>query len=89
MLQYMNDYPGVYMWQSCVEIEGYSVAYFNRIAAFEALCRWTSVKGGAHMRFVDSLDIHASMKHVGAPPLMEVQWYGASNTAMQSKYATE
>ena len=25
-----------YMWQSCVEIEGYSVAYFDRIVAFEA-----------------------------------------------------
>ena len=31
----MNDYPGAYMWQSRVEIEGYSVVYFNRIAAFE------------------------------------------------------
>ena len=26
----------LYMWQSRVEIEGYSVAYFDRIAAFEA-----------------------------------------------------
>ena len=25
-----------YMWQSHVEIEGYSVAYFDRIAVFEA-----------------------------------------------------
>ena len=36
------------MWQSRVEIEHYSVAYFDRIAAFEALLRRTSVKGGAH-----------------------------------------
>ena len=42
------------MWQSRLEIEGYSVAYFDRIAAFEALYCWTSVKGGTHMRFVDS-----------------------------------
>ena len=41
-----------FMWQSCVEIEGYSVVYFDRITAFEALYRWTSVKGGAHMHFV-------------------------------------
>ena len=27
----------LYMWQSQVEIEHYSVAYFARIAAFEAL----------------------------------------------------
>ena len=28
-----------HMWQSRVDIEGYSVAYFDRIAAFEALYR--------------------------------------------------
>ena len=55
------------MWQSRVEIEGYSVVYFDRIAAFEAPYRWTSVKGGAHMRFVDSLDIHGSMKRAYEP----------------------
>ena len=77
------------MWQSRVEIEGYSVAYFDRVAAFEASYRWTSVKGGAHTRFVDLLDIHASTKRVWAPPLTEVQRYGASNAAMWSKYATE
>ena len=31
-------YPGLpHMWQSRVEIKHYSVAYFDRIAAFEAL----------------------------------------------------
>ena len=78
-----------YMWQSRVEIEGYSIAYFNRIAAFKAPYHWTSVKGVTHMRFVDSLVIHASTKRIWAPPLMEVQQYGASNAAWQSKYATE
>ena len=57
-----------YMWQSHVEIESYSVAYFDCIAAFEAPYHWTSVKGGAHMCFVDSLDIHASPKCVWALP---------------------
>ena len=79
----------LHMWKSRVEIEGYSVPYFDHIATFEALYRWTSVKGGAHMRFVDWLDIHVSTLHVWVPPLTEVQWYGASNTAMRSKYATE
>ena len=60
------------MQQSRVEIKGYSVSYFDHIATFEVLCRWTSVKGGAHMHFVDLLDIHASTKHVWAPPLTEV-----------------
>ena len=27
----------IYMWQSRVEIEHYSVAYFDRVAAFKAL----------------------------------------------------
>ena len=61
------------MWQSRLEIKDYSVAYFDRFAAFEVPYRWTSIKGGTHMRFVDSLDIHASMKRIWAPPLMEVQ----------------
>ena len=42
------------MWQSRVEIEGYSVTYFNRIAAFKATYRGTSVMGGAHTCFVDA-----------------------------------
>ena len=41
------------------------------------------------MRFVDLLDIHASIKHVSVPPLTEVQRYGAANTAMRLKYAME
>ena len=52
------------MWQSCVEIEGYSIAYFNHIAAFKALYCWTSFKGVAHTRFVDSLDVYAFMNRV-------------------------
>ena len=34
--QYIYIYIYIYMWQSRVEIEHYSVAYFDRIAAFEA-----------------------------------------------------
>ena len=74
-----------HMWQSHVEIEVYSIAYFNRFAALEVPYHWTFIKGGADMRFTDSLGIHASTKHVWAPPSMGNQWYGASNTVMQSK----
>ena len=35
------------MWQSQVEIKHYSVGYFDRITAFEALYSRTSIKGGA------------------------------------------
>ena len=74
------------MWQSRVEIEGYSIAYFDCIATFEAPHRWTSVKGDAHMRFVDLLDIHGSTKCIWAPPLTELQPYNTSKAAMWSKY---
>ena len=77
------------MWQSHVEIKDYSVVYFDCIVAFKALYHWTSVKGGAHTHFVGLLDIHASMKYIWAPPLIEVQWYGALNATMQSKYTME
>ena len=78
------------MWQSRVEeIKGYSVAYFDRIAVFEAPYCWTSVKGGALTCFVDAWISNESTKHIWALALTEVQWYGTSNTAMQSKYVTE
>ena len=48
----------LHMWQYRVEIEGYSIAYFDCIAVFEAPYRLTSIKGGAHMHFVD---IYASI----------------------------
>ena len=44
----------IQVWQSWVEIEHYSV---DRIAAFEALHRRTSVKGGAHMGCVNVVGI--------------------------------
>ena len=31
-----REMAGTYVWQSRAEMEGYSVAYFDRIAAFEA-----------------------------------------------------
>ena len=37
------------MWQFRVEIEDYSVAYFDRIAAFKVPYRCTSFKGGAYI----------------------------------------
>ena len=67
----------------------YFVVYFEHIAAFETLYHWTSVKGGAHTRFIDLLDIHASTKLIWSPTLTEVQRYGTSKAAMRSKYATE
>ena len=49
-----------HMWQSRVEIEHYSVAYFARIAAFKAFQRGTFVKGGAHMRYVNLPRLHSA-----------------------------
>ena len=39
----------LYMWQSQVEIEHYSIAQFDRVTTFEVLQCKTSVKGGARM----------------------------------------
>ena len=61
------------MWQSHVEIKGYSVAYFNCIAVFEAPYRWTSVKGGAHMCFADAWISNKSTERIWSLPLTEVQ----------------
>ena len=44
----------IHSWQSHVEIEDYSIAYFDRITVFEALHCRTSVKGGAHTCFIDT-----------------------------------
>ena len=57
------------MWHSRVESKGYSVAYFDCIAAFEEPYCWTSVKGEAHTRFVDAWISNESTKQVWAPPL--------------------
>ena len=40
------------MWQSRVEIEYYSVAYFDPVTVFKAPYLRTSVKGGAQTRCV-------------------------------------
>ena len=48
------------MWQSRVEIKHYSVAYFNHTAAFEALERRTSVKGGAHTHYVNTYHVYTA-----------------------------
>ena len=43
----------IHLWESRVEIESYSVMYFDRIAPSEAPYRWTSGKGRAHMHFIE------------------------------------
>ena len=76
------------MWQSCVhvEIEVYSVTYFDHTAAFEAPYRWTSIKGwGAHTCFIDAWISNKLMKCIWAPPLMEVQQYAISNMAQNDQ----
>ena len=42
------------MWQSQVEIEHYSVAYFDWVTVFETLRQRSSFKGKIHMHCVDS-----------------------------------
>ena len=46
---YIKHHRGLrnYMWQSRVEIEYYSIAYFDRVIVFKAPYLRTSFKGGA------------------------------------------
>ena len=67
----------LYLWQSCVEIEGYSVTYFNCITTFEVPYCWTS--GWGLNALWDLLGTHTATN----------QWYSASNVVIRSKYATE
>ena len=47
MIRY--KYGNMYVWQSRVEIENYSLAYFNHIAVLKVPYCLTSIKGGADM----------------------------------------
>ena len=61
------SHPGcgdTYMWQSRAEGEHYSIAYFDRVAAFKVLYLRTSVKGEAHMCCVEPLHGGASIAYV-------------------------
>ena len=55
---YPTQWTDVIMWQSQVEIQHYSVVYFNCITAFEVLYHRTSIKSGADMRCVNVVSIH-------------------------------
>ena len=68
-----------FSWLSQVEIEHYSIAYFNRITRFKALQCRTSVKGRAHTH--DLPGIHTPTYAVCMSP--------ALNGSNVSKYATE
>ena len=54
------------VWQSRVQVKGYSVVYFDHIAAFY---RWTSINGVAHTCFVDAWIPNEISKHVWATVL--------------------
>ena len=53
-----------HIWQSRVEIESYSIAYFDRVAAFKAPYLRTSVKGEAQTRCVIASIVAAFTQHV-------------------------
>ena len=52
----------IYMWQSRVEIEGYSATYFDHIALFEVPYIIELSLGGAHTCFVDARISNESTK---------------------------
>ena len=58
---------------------------FRRVFPSHRVVSLNFIKGRAHVRFVDLLDIHVSTKHIWALPLMEVQRYGASKAAIANE----
>ena len=69
--------------------EYYSIVYFDCITAFKVLQCRSFVKFGAHMQYLDFLDILASILHALALPLTEILRYSVLNAVMWSKYATK
>ena len=59
----MRLHPG-HTWQSQVEIEHYSVAYFNHVTTFKVLQCGTSIKGEVNMHCVNMSSIHELMQCV-------------------------
>ena len=79
------------MWQSCVEIEYYSI---DHVTAFKVLHLCTSIKGGAqahcvHLKCSNYQCNYTSTICMRAPSLLEVQRYRTLNAVMRSKYVTE
>ena len=77
-------------WNVYMTVPGRNQTLFRCV--FQPRCRVrssTSVKGGAHMRYVDLSGIHVSSLCVWAPPLMEVLHHSTSNTATRLKYTVE
>ena len=85
------------MWQPRVEIEHYSVGYF---AVFEALKRGTSVKGGAHTRWVNSsmglitftpfhVPCHMTHRGGGARVPAQCKWHRRNACSTHTPYAND
>ena len=80
----MNIFPiYIYMWQSRIEIEYYSVAYFERITEFDALWRWASAKSRTHTRYINALMFDASMKKIVT--LLNIRLFICKFTVRQGK----
>ena len=71
-----------------VEIKDYSIAYFDHIAAFEALYCWTSIEDGPiRSSWMFSIFMHPQNMHES-----HLNWslrYGTLNAAKQLKYVTK
>ena len=77
------------MRQSRIEIDYYSIVYFECITKFDTLYRWASAKGGAYTCFIDASDINVFTRRIWVPPLAEAQRYRASNLVIRLKYTME
>ena len=56
------------MWQSCVEIEHYSVAFFQHISVFIQSYLWKLIEGRGQTRYVNTGDIIQFTQLILVPP---------------------
>ena len=74
---YIAVFPNIYVWQSWVEIEHYSVAYFDRITALKRCSTVLPLRVGL---ISDTQCPYHVFMHL---------FCSVSNTVMQWKYTTE
>ena len=79
-LQLLSEECYLYMWQSRVEIVGYSSCILTALLCLKCHIAELPLRAG----LICALNIYEA--HVSPA---EVQRYNASNTAMRSKYTTE
>ena len=62
-----------HVWQSWVEIEHYSEAYFDCVTAFEVLCRCTNTRHIYAVRMSPALNVSSALQHFKRGNAIEIR----------------